>query len=231
MRRAIHLRIIHRNRLFRECLASVLSDGQRLEVRDIDHAEPGFLEALTKQPPDVVLIDLNLPDQLAPELTQHIREHLDRSKVILLAYANEQDNLVECIAAGAHGCVLEESSLSHLRVAVEKVVGGETFCSPEIVHSMFNRLAQTARDSYWHERPKAIELTPRELEVVHLIAERLSNKQIAQRLSLSLYTVKNHVHNIVEKLQVGDRFEAVEYARRRRWLQRSRTVRTVVQDG
>ena len=63
------------------------------------------------------------------------------------------------IAAGAHGCVLEESSLSHLRVAVEKVVGGETFCSPEIVHSMFNRLAQTAQESYWRGRAKAVELT------------------------------------------------------------------------
>jgi len=68
------------------------------------------------------------------------------------------------------------------------------------------------------KRVERVELTPRELEIVHLIAERLSNKEIAKRLCVSLYTVKNHVHNIVEKLQVKNRFEAVEYAHQRRWL-------------
>ena len=118
----------------------------------------------------------------------------------------------------AHGCVPEDSSLQELREAIEKVAAGDIFCSHATVHSVLHRMAHRAgevRRQDWSEAPS---LTPRELEIVRLIAEHLSNKQIARRLSVSLYTVKNHVHNIVEKLQVARRYEAVDVARKRMWL-------------
>ena len=231
MTRPIHLVIVHRNRLFRECLASVLSRGERFRLTDVDQADPNYLESIQEQDPDVILIDLNLPEQLAVGLTQHIRESVPRAKMILLApaqallaHGDAEDRLVECLAAGAHGCVLEESSLQELQTAIEKVVAGEKSYSPEIVPSMCDRLVQVARGVSWRERVKSVDLTPRELEVVSLIAEELSNKQIARRLSLSLYTVKNHVHNIVEKLQVENRFKAVEYARQQGWLEKMKVM-------
>ena len=231
MRLAITLKILHRNRLFRECLVSVLSEGKRLEVGHVDHGASDYLKAIEEQPPDVVLVDLNLPEQIAVELTRHVRRRLEGTKVILLAHAkalhahgDTEDQLVECLAAGAQGCVLEESSLRELQAAIETVVAGENFYSPEIVPSMCDRLVQAARGASWRDRVKSVDLTPRELEVVNLIAEGLSNKQIARRLSLSLYTVKNHVHNIVEKLQVENRFKAVEYARRKGWLEKLKVM-------
>lgn len=220
MERPIHLKIIHRNRLFRECLESVLAEDQRFDVRTVDHTDPDELETFDREESDVFLIDLNLPGELAVELTRRIRQRMDRAKLLLLAYASSQDCLVECIAAGAHGCILETSSLDELDTAIEKVFHGETFCSQEIVQTMFDRLAQTASSAPWRRRAESIDLTPRELEIVELISGRLSNKEIAKKLSLSVYTVKNHVHNIVEKLQVEDRHEAVEYARQRRWLKK-----------
>ena len=220
--KSIHLKIIHRNRLFRECLVSVLSDVERFRVTEADHNADDCLTSLALEQPDIVLIDLSLPERQAVQLTTHIREHLDQVKIIVLGHAkSEEENLLDCIAAGAHGCVLEESSLQELETAVKDVTSGKTFCSPEIVQSMFSKLAQTARQSHWRERVERVDLTPRELEVVQLIAKRLSNKHIAKELSLSLYTVKNHVHNIIEKLQVEDRFEAVEQARQRRWLRKT----------
>lgn len=210
--------IVHRHRLFRECLISALSEADQLHVIDVDCSVPGYLPTLERERPDVVVVDLNLPGQQAIDLTRHVRQHVESAKVIVLAYADSQERLFECIEAGAHGCVLDESSVEELRSAIDGVLRGGTFCSPQIVHTIFETLARTGRESYWRRRLESVKLTPRELEVLHLVAERLSNKEIARRLSLSLYTVKNHVHNIVEKLQVEDRFEAVEHARKRRWL-------------
>ena len=224
MTRAVRLMIVHRNRLFRECLASVLSDDEQFHVMDLDHTDPGYLQSIEEEPPDVILVDINLPEQGAVTLIRFVREHVDRAMVVLLAYPDSEENLFECLTAGVHGCVPGESSLHDLQVAIEKVSQGETVCSPEVVFSMFSRLAQTARASHWRDRIESVDLTPRELEIVHLIADRLSNKEIARKLSLSLHTVKNHVHNIIEKLQVEDRFEAVEYARQRRWLKKPTLV-------
>ena len=220
MVRPIHVRIIHRNRLFRECLESVLAEDQRFDVRSVDHTDTEALETFDQEESDVFLIDLNLPGELAVKLTRRIRERMDRAKLLLLAYASSQDCLIECIAAGAHGCILEASSLDELDMAIEKVFHGETFCSQEIVQTMFDRLASTAPNAPLRRRAESIDLTRRELEVVDLISDRLSNKEIAKKLSLSVYTVKNHVHNIVEKLSVEDRHEAVEYAWQRRWLKK-----------
>ena len=220
MVRPIHLRIIHGNRLFRECLESVLAEDQRFDVRSVDHTDTEALETFDQEESDVFLIDLNLPGELAVKLTRRIRERMDRAKLLLLAYASSQDCLIECISAGAHGCILEASSLDELDTAIEKVFHGETFCSQEIVQTMFDRLASTASNAPLRRRAESIDLTRRELEVVDLISDRLSNKEIAKKLSLSVYTVKNHVHNIVEKLCVEDRHEAVEYARQRRWLKK-----------
>lgn len=221
----MHLRIFHRNRLFRECLASVLSEVEEFDAADVDHADAGAVRVAERRCPDVVLIDLHLPRRGAIELTRRFRQASKPTKVILLGRADLDENLVECVAAGAHACVLEDASLQNLQGAIEKVVAGETFCSPEIVHTMFRRLAQTARGSRWSQRIESVDLTPRELEIVHLIADGLGNKQIARRLSLSIYTVKNHVHNIVEKLHVQNRFEAVQFADRQGWLKASRVVK------
>ena len=126
--------------------------------------------------------------------------------------------VLECVEAGAHGFVLEESSLEDLRNAIDLVVAGQRFYSQSIVESMFDQLALFSRESRWRSRLKNVALTQRELEVLRWIAEGLSNKQVARKLSVSLYTVKNHVHNILEKLQVSDRFEAVEQAIDNRWF-------------
>jgi len=214
----IRLAVIHQSRLLRECMVSVLTGGRGLEVTSGDPNSDDLLESLAQGQPHVVLIDLSLPGRGAVHLTQEFARRLQGAKIVLLARSGSHENLLECIAAGAHGCVLEETSLDELQAAVERVLRGEMFCSPEIVQSMFTQLAQVARDSAWRERVSCVSLTARELEILHLIADRLSNKEIAKRLCLSLHTVKNHVHNIVEKLHVEDRHGAVEYARQHRWL-------------
>ncbi len=233
---AIRVGIVHRSRLFRDCLAAAVSKWDRFESQALEH--PSELDLGVGEPrADVVLIDLNLPGRQAREWTRavygaaqgsnHDSQACEeagpsgrpKAKVMVLASGEVNDSLFECMAAGAHGCVLENSSIEHLRKAIERVHRGETFHSPAIVQSLFRRVTQSGHAAPAAARTQPAELTPREKEIVRCIAERLSNKQIARRLELSLHTVKNHVHNIVDKLQVRSRHEAVEYARQRNWLE------------
>ncbi|MBN2021259.1 MAG: response regulator transcription factor [Pirellulales bacterium] len=217
MAEVIRLHIVHRNRLFRECMAAVLSGMDRYEVWEADHTEPELESRLATHCPDALLVDSQLPE-CPVGLIRHVQRQAPRTKIVLLVHAAAHENLMECIEAGVHGCVLENGSLGELCGAVERVMAGETFCSPALVQTLFERLSHGAQRGRWQTNAKSVGLTQRELEIVYLISQRLSNKQIARRLAVSLYTIKNHVHNIIEKLQVPDRFAAVEFAQRQRWL-------------
>jgi len=208
--------IVHPSRLFRECLAAVLSDEVFL-VHSVDpQCDPVAAQGHSR--PDAVVLDLHLPRQQVLQWIESLKGSAPQCKVILLARAAANDEMLEYMAAGAHGCVVEMGSVDELRSAIRRVLDGEVFCSPAIIKAMFERLAET-RPRYAGSAPvEPTSLTARELEVLRLVAQQLSNKEIARKLRISLYTVKNHVHNIVEKLCVEGRYQAVQYARQRRWL-------------
>ncbi len=214
--------VVHRNRLFRDCLVSTLAE-EGFDAFSLEHdaslagvADP--LDALAAGPPAVVLLGLSLPGGMSLALARQIRARLPQVRVMLLTSRASEEDLYECLRLDVEGCFLEEAALADLHRAVRIVARGERYFSPELAFSVFRELAGGPRSGRWWDSIESMELTPRELEILGLVAERLSNKAIAERLSLSLYTVKNHVHNIVEKLPVTDRHEAVEYALRRRWL-------------
>ena len=210
---SIRLMVVHQNRLFRECLASVLSDSANYEALTLEETGPDEARVIAAARPDVVLTDMPMPLRVAAELIRQVREHLSGVRVIVLVPASVEEAIVGCVQVGADGCILDEASIEELKVVIETVNRGETYCSPQIANSMFAQLGKLARENRWSHRIESAKLTTRELDVLRLIADdRLSNKQIARKLSLSLYTVKNHVHNILEKLQVENRYEAAEYA-------------------
>jgi DNA-binding NarL/FixJ family response regulator len=128
------------------------------------------------------------------------------------------DEIMQCIEAGAAGYVLKEASLDHLVDTIRSVHRGESFCSPKMTASLFSRIAELASEKMPKIPANAVKLTTRELEIINLISEGLPNKEIAQRLFIETQTVKNHVHNILDKLQLQNRLEAVHYARERNLL-------------
>ena len=209
-----HLKVLHSNRLFRESLVRVLADEDRFDVSGVDHRHPGWLESLQENPAHVVLVDQSLPEGLTVKTLQHLREWKVPTKVLLLVSSHSHEDLFPCIAAGVHGCVLEESTLEELRSAIDDVVRNGAFCSPQILDALFRGLALQHHEPLWHEQAASAKLTVREQEILDLISQHQSNKEIAKRLFVSLHTVKNHVHNILEKLQAASRHEAIRHAHR-----------------
>ena len=129
------------------------------------------------------------------------------------------DGYVKYIEAGVKGYVFEEhSSLAELKMMIRQVVVDEICCPPEIAYAMFTRLSELSEENWWVNRADSMMLTPRELEILELVAEGMSNREISEKLFLSLHTIKNHIHKILHKLQVQCRTDAVKYAYEKQWL-------------
>lgn len=212
MSQSISVMVVDGLRLLRESLARTLTEQAGLAV--VGQAA-GAEEALDKArmlQPDVVLIGMDLPDNNALALTYQITSERPRSKLIILGLPEDEQAVLRFIEAGASGYIPKEGSLEDLMTAIKVVSRGEAVCSPRMAYSMFSRVAELAQTHRDRSQIESIILTSREDEILQLIASGLSNKQIAERLFISLYTVKNHVHNILDKLQVHHRSDAVHYA-------------------
>ncbi len=218
MTESIHIFIADDNRLLREGLVSMLAEQDNMLVVGKAPSGSEALEQIKKQHPDVALIDIGMPDKDGIELTQSLRQDAPDVKVIILGMLDLTDEIMQCIEAGAAGYVLKEASFDYLVETIRSVHRGESFCSPKMTASLFSRIAELANEKMPDIPDNSVKLTPRELEVITLIADGLPNKEIAQRLFIETQTVKNHVHNILDKLQLQNRLEAVQYARERNLL-------------
>jgi DNA-binding NarL/FixJ family response regulator len=168
----------------------------------------GALEALRTEPVDVLLLDLRMPDQTGLDVMRTIvAEHLP-CKTVLLTAALTDDDAVEAVRLGARGVVLKESAPDTLLECVRHVAAGEQWIDQETMSRAFGRVLQ--RESAVREASRL--LTPREIEIVRMIAQGLRNRAVAERLSISEGTVKIHLHNIYEKLGVDGRLALVLFA-------------------
>jgi len=220
MPQSVSLIIVVDHRLFGECLASVLARCESCIILAVAQTAEDALKQMLERPSDVVLIDAQLPQAMGLTLTKQLTYDFPHVRVLLFGVMDDETELRAYVEAGASGYVLKDAPFHELRSAIELVARGETVCSPHIAHAMFARLselAQTSARSILHE---PMILSDRELEILYLIAEGWSNRQIADRLYLSPHTVKNHVHNILKKLCVQRRLEAIKYASERQWLKK-----------
>lgn len=214
----IHIFIADDNRLLREGLVAMLSEQGDIIVAG---TAPGGNEAVTQinqLRPDVALIDIGMPDKDGLEVTQTLHQTAPDVKVIILGMLDLTEEIMACIEAGAVGYVLKEASFELLVETIRLVHRGEYQCSPRMTVSLFTRISELAFERMPKLERSPVILTGRELEIIGLIAEGLTNKEIAQRLFIETQTVKNHIHNILDKLQLYNRLQAVQYARERNLL-------------
>jgi two-component system, NarL family, nitrate/nitrite response regulator NarL len=185
-------------RVYREGLAHAFARHDDVQVIGTAASAAEALRQIAELGPDVVLVDVSPPDGV------EAARALSAAPVKLVALAAPEDDVsvIACVEAGVSGFVAREGSLVDVVSATQAVVRGETACSPEIVAALLRRVATAASP------PPSAPLTARERQIVGLIDQGLTNKEIAARLCIELSTVKNHVHNVLEKLGARGRWEA-----------------------
>jgi len=218
MIQSVSMLIVTDHRLFGECLASVLARCESCTVLAVVQTAEEALQQIQEHPPDIILIDAHLPQTMVLTLTQQLTRDFPHVRVLLLGVTEAETEIQAYVEAGASGYVLKNTPFHELQSVIELVTRGETMCSPHIAHAMFARLSELAQEALGGLMHEPVILSDRELEILQLIADGRSNRQIADHLYLSPHTVKNHVHNILKKLRVQRRLEAIKYASERQWL-------------
>ena len=212
--------IVDDHALFRRGLQMVLKQEKDIEV--VGEAGDGN-EAVQKAQetmPDVILMDVRMPHRSGIEATQQIKDLLPHVKILMLTISDEEADLYDAIKAGASGYLLKEISIDEVAGAVRSVWAGQSRISPSMAAKLLAEFAAMSRRAE-EERQQlpAPRLTEREMEVLKLVAKGLNNRDIAKRLFISENTVKNHIRNILEKLHLHSRMEAVVYAVREKLLE------------
>jgi len=215
---AIRVVIVDDHALFRRGLDLVLSEEPDIKV--VGEAADGIeaVHRAEEMAPDVVVMDVRMPRSTGIEAARRIRERLPDTKVIMLTVSDNEEDLYAAVKAGASGYLLKEISIEELADAVRAVARGHSLISPSMASKLlseFNALVQQAEERHRSLLPN---LTDRELDVLKLVAKGLSNREISEELYISENTVKNHVRNILEKLHLHSRMEAVVYAMREKLL-------------
>jgi len=204
--------------LFRRGLIMVLESEPDIEV--VAEAQDGAeVIANTEEfVPDVVLMDVRMPKLNGIEAARAIREMVPSVKIVMLTVSDEEDDLFDAIKAGANGYLLKEISIEEVADAIRSVTTGQSLLSPSMASKLLNEFNALAKQADEKPRLAAPRLTTRELEVLKLVAQGMSNRDVAEQLFIAENTVKNHVRNILEKLQLHSRMEAVVYAVREKLL-------------
>jgi DNA-binding NarL/FixJ family response regulator len=196
--------------LFRTGLRNLLEEQGVNVVGEAENGETAIRLA-SDLAPDVVIMDLNMPGVGGVETTRRLSSLAPLSRVVVLTISADDDDVMNAVMAGACGYLLKDSSIQELIAGIKAASEGESLISPQIAAKVLQRLRAQSKDANAAETIRA-ELSDRELQVLKLIANGKDNAQIARELFISPKTVKNHISNILMKLQIENRIQAAVYA-------------------
>ena len=208
----ISVAVIEDNRLVREGITALLN--QLPDLRVVAGSDSDDTSALAAVVPQVVLLDLGLRNGDSLRIAEKVRKEFPASKIIVMDLLPVHEDIVEFVNAGVSGFIMKDATLDDLVRTIRSVAEGINVLPPQMTGSLFS---QIARDAVARGRPEVLEsvrMTPRERQVINLIAEGLSNKEIASRLHIATHTVKSHVRNVMEKLMLHTRLQIAAYAHR-----------------
>jgi DNA-binding NarL/FixJ family response regulator len=207
----IALVLIDDNRLLREGIAAMI------------HAQPGFkvlaasadadeaLQKVREAKPNVVLLDFGLADHDSLTLTATVHTEVPAARVIVMGLLPLQEDVANYVRAGASGFIMKDASFEDFVATIRAVAGGAEVLPQALTNSLFSQIARHAPAGNRARVLDAVRLTTRERQVIDLLGEGLSNKEIATRLHIAVHTVKSHVHNVLEKLALRSRLEVAAF--------------------
>ncbi|MDZ4258675.1 MAG: response regulator transcription factor [Gemmatimonadales bacterium] len=213
MTTAITLVLIDDNRLLREGLTSLLREQPGFRVlaasADVDEA----MQSIRDAKPTVVLVDFSLENFDSLRVTGTIRLEVPEAKVIVMGLLATQEDVADFVTAGAAGFIMKDATLDEFLDTVRTVSDGGQVLPMQLTRTLFSQIAEIAVRRGKPREMESIGLTQRERQVIDLISDGLSNKEIAARLHIAVHTVKSHVHNVLEKLALHTRLEVAAFTR------------------
>jgi DNA-binding NarL/FixJ family response regulator len=209
--KTIRILLIEDNRILREGIAAMLNGESDMTVMPSFGNNGGTLAEVRKLKPHLVLLDLGLRNQNGLRVVGSISKEFPNIKVIGMGLIPSQLDIIEWVEAGASGFILKDATVQDFLAIIRSVADGTKVLPPTLAGSLFSHVIENALKKGKGKLTDAVRMTKREREIIALIAEGLSNKEIAQRLKVATYTVKSHVHNILEKLALHSRLQIATF--------------------
>jgi DNA-binding NarL/FixJ family response regulator len=209
----IRLLLVEDNRLLREGLTAMLNEQPDIEVvAAFGNGKEAVLRGTQELKPQIVLVDLGLKGQNSLQLVELIKRVSSEIKVIAMDLIPVEADVVEFVRGGVSGFILKDATFDDFVRTIRSVAAGASVLPPTLTGSLFSQIIERVAGEGKVSLIESVRMTKREREVIELIAEGLSNKEIAQQLNIATYTVKSHVHNILEKLALHTRLQVASYA-------------------
>ena len=212
MAKRIGVLVIEDNRLVREGLAAVLGGRPDLKVLAAAEGPHAGLAQARATKPDVVLLDATLGSSNSHRLVRDLKREAPKTRVIVMDLLPVQEDVIEFVRAGANGFIVKDATIDDLVNTIRSVSEGTDVVPPSLTGTLLSHIAEQAVSRKGPSVLRAVRLTKRERQITDLIAEGMNNKEIAERLNIAPYTVKSHVHNILEKLALHTRLQIAAHA-------------------
>lgn len=208
----ISVALIEDNRLVREGMTAMLNQTDDFKV--VAAGPSGDHALLSDARPQVILLDVGLWDDDSLRVAEKVKRESPNSKVIIMDLLPVQEDIVEFVNAGVSGFILKDATFEDLVTTIKSVAEGAHVLPPAMTSSLFSQIAKDAVSRERSAVMESVRMTAREREVIGLIGEGLSNKEIAVRLNIATHTVKSHVRNVMEKLALHTRLQIAAYSHR-----------------
>ena len=212
MKKKIRLLLIEDNRLLRDGIYSILKPQKDILIIAASADAKNTLVKIKELKPNVVLLDLGLRSQNSLQVVELVKKDFPLAKIIVMDLAPVQADILQFVKAGANGFILKDASLKDFLATIRSVSDGETVLPPLLIDSLFSQIIDYAVKEGKTKIKEAVLMTKREKEVIALLSDGMSNKEIGQKIHISTYTVKSHIHNIMEKLALHTRLEIANYS-------------------
>jgi DNA-binding NarL/FixJ family response regulator len=215
MSKKILVLVIEDNRLLRDGLVAMLETQSDFKVVAAAEGAASALQRMQEHKPNVVLVDAALGKHRSHRLVESLKESAPNARLVMMDLLPEEEDVIDFIKRGANGFIAKDATLDDFVTTIRQVAQGGEVVPPSLTGTLLSHIAKQASALRGSPMMAPVRMTKREQQITDLIAEGLSNKEIAQRLNIATYTVKSHVHNILEKLALHSRLQIAAHAHKK----------------